>query len=201
MDEPSSPLASQRDLILEQRARNLSYETIAELLAERGVQSSPTAVGRFCRKYLLEEEVARRRTELKGKHPSEALSGHRAPTHVIEMDALLEAAKLEFQSLLDARLNGVSAAAASIEKSREQLAELKTVIHERPTVVAKLFEAELQGSAVKVVTRVKELETTLGALLVATNRTLERTERRLLLAVWVLGVGVGALGCWLAVAQ
>jgi hypothetical protein len=197
VDESTSPLASSREFILEQRARDLSYETIAGMLAAREVQTSPTAVGRFCRKHLPDEEVARKRAELKGTRPPEAAALPASRAQVVEMEALFAAAKLELETLLDGRLNSVSAAAASIERSREQLAELKTVIHERPAVVAKLFEAEMQASAVKVLTRVKELEGTLGALLVATKGTLQYAERRLLFAAWVIGVGVGALGSWL----
>lgn len=201
VDESTSPLAASREFILEQRARDLSYETIAGMLAERAVQTSPTAVGRFCRKHLPDEEVARKRAELKGTRASEAGALPTSRTQVVEMEALFAAAKLELETLLDGRLNGVSAAAASIERSREQLAELKTVIHERPAVVAKLFEAEMQESAVKVLTRVKELEGTLGGLLVATRGTLRYAERRLLFAVWTIGVGVGALGCWLLIGR
>lgn len=197
VDESTSPLAAVREFILEQRARELSYETIAEMLAKREIQTSPTAIGRFCRKYLTDEEVTRRRAELKGARAPAAAALPAARTQVVEMEALFAAAKLELETLLDGRLNGVSAAAASIERSREQLAELKTVIHERPAVVAKLFEAEMQASAGKVLTRVKELEGTLGTLLVATRGTLWYAERRLLFAVWVIGVGTGALGCWL----
>lgn len=197
VDEAASPLAASRDFILEQRARELSYETIAGMLAERGVQSSPTAVGRFCRKHLSDDQVDRRRAELKGTDSTAVPTATLPQTSLVELEALFAAAKLELETLLDGRLNGVNAAAASIERSREQLAELKTVIHERPAVVARLFEAEMQESAVKVLTRVKELEGTLGGLLVATRGTLRYAERRLLFAVWTIGVGVGALGCLL----
>lgn len=197
VDESTSPLAAVREFILEQRARDLSYETIAGMLAERNVQTSPTAVGRFCRKYLSDAEIATRRSELKGTRAPDAGSLPAARVQMAEMEALFAAAKLELATLLDGRLNGVSAAAASIERSREQLAELKAVIHERPAVVAKLFEAEMQASAVKVLTKVKELEATLSALVVATRRTLQYAERRLLFVAWGIGVGVGAFGCWL----
>jgi hypothetical protein len=156
-------------------------------------------VGRFCRKYLPDDEVAQTRAALKG---TPAVSAPMLPTpraHLVELEALFAAAKLELETLLDGRLNGVNAAAASIERSREQLAELRSVIHERPAVVAKLFEVEMQESAVKILAKVKELEGTLGGLLVATRGTLRYTERRLLFAAWLIGVGVGALGCWLAV--
>jgi hypothetical protein len=194
-NESTSPLAAQREFILEQRARDLSYDIIAEMLAKRGVQTSSAAVGRFCRKNFTEEEAMLRRQELKGTSTAPALPAARSQT--VEMEALFAAAKLELESLLDGRLNGVSAAATSIERSREQLAELNAVIQERPAVIAKLFETEMQASAVKVLTRVKELEATLSALLVATRGTLQYAERRLLLAAWVIGVGVGAMGCWL----
>jgi hypothetical protein len=196
-DESTSPLAASKEFIFEQRARDLSYETIAGMLREREVQTSPSAVGRFCRKHLTDEELLRRRAELKGSLPAGATALPPGRSQVVEMEALFSAAKLELETLLERQLNGVNAATASIERSREQLAELKQVIHERPAVVARLFDAEMQASAVKVLTKVKELESTLNALLVATRGTLQWAERRLLFAAWVIGVGVGAMGCWL----
>jgi hypothetical protein len=170
---------------------------IAEILARRGVNTSPTAVGRFCRKHLTEEEVAKGKADLRGVQSSPSAGVPTPRATLADFDDLLASARRKFEVLLDGRLNGVAAAAASIEKSRTQLAEMRAVSHERPPLLAKQLEMELQVPATKVLQRMKELEMQLSALLVATRGALAYAERRLLFAAWAVGLITGAIGFWL----
>jgi hypothetical protein len=59
------PLSPYRDIILMQRAKFMSYEQIAAMFVLRGLPTSETAVGRFCRSNITRAQLARARAELR----------------------------------------------------------------------------------------------------------------------------------------
>lgn len=74
-----SLLAPFRDVLLQQRAKFMSYEQIAATLARHGLKVSPAAVGIFCRRHFTKAEIESLRRSLAGAKPPAAGSGGPRP--------------------------------------------------------------------------------------------------------------------------
>lgn len=191
--EAQSPLAAQHEFLLAQRGRGDSYDTIAAALQRQGVQTSPAAVGRYCRKHLPAA------TGAKADGPPEALSSQAA--WLGELDDLLETAGADLRTLMDQRLKLAGEAVERIEHCTAQLDSLAEALRERPAQSARMIETELRQPVDAAAQRIGELEAALRRLLGAAKSALLVAERRLLLGAYLLGSVSGALAGWLFFAQ
>jgi len=64
-----SRLVPFRDVLLVWRAKRMSYERIAAALTKHGFMVSPSSVGAFCRRTLIETEILRERHRLETGNP------------------------------------------------------------------------------------------------------------------------------------
>jgi ABC-type transporter Mla subunit MlaD len=107
---------------------------------------------------------------------------------VQESEATLREISLELQSALDARIEILSESGDNLVSVAGQLAQVRTVLEQKPAGYAKRLEEDLKAPIAGAVAQVSALEQSLGNA----TRTVQAAQRRHTLASFVIGTVFGA---------
>lgn len=112
---------------------------------------------------------------------------------VQESEATLRELSLEMQSALDARIEALAESGDNLVSVAGQLAQIKTVLDQRPAGFAKRLEEELRAPITGAAEQVRALEQSLAGA----TKTVRAAQKRQTLASFVVGVVFGAsLAIW-----
>ncbi|HRE04166.1 MAG TPA: hypothetical protein PKX00_01060 [Opitutaceae bacterium] len=107
---------------------------------------------------------------------------------VQEAEHTLRELSLEMQSALDARIEVLAESGDNLVNVAGQLAQVQTVLDQKPAGFAKRLEEDLRAPIAGAVSQVRALEQSLGAA----ARTVQSAQRRQTLASFLIGVVFGA---------
>ena len=107
----------------------------------------------------------------------------------------IRAALAELKAAIDSRVRMVKEAAETVDSVSDALEEAQAVLEQKPAELSAQIERDLSEPVAAALDRLKQLETSLSPL--ATQFKLAR--QRQLLAVFLIGVALGALSAVIAV--
>ncbi len=113
---------------------------------------------------------------------------------VQEAENTLREVSLEMQSALDARIEALAESGDNLVAVAGQLAQIRTVLDQRPAGFAKRLEEDLRAPIASAVTQVRALAQSLAGA----AKTVQAAQRLQSLAAFVIGAVFGAsLAIWL----
>lgn len=113
---------------------------------------------------------------------------------VQEAEDSLRVATVEFQSTVDKRGKDVAAAVNMIASLRESLSQVETAWQEQPALIKQQWDTELAAALKKL----QEAQQAMDQMVSSARDIVGKARSREILAAVLIGIGIGALGAFLA---